>query len=175
MSEVLTIEELTQYAEKFLADKYGFKLAIPIKRNNRLTNTLGRYISCAETGQPLKIDLSGRLLEYGTEWAILDTLKHELIHYATHCLGENFDDGADFFENELRKHGVSPTRTITVGRFYITQCRACGKETTVTVKRQIERASDYVMGCCSSRYAYVGDVIYDGERREEIRFEQATA
>src|SRR5690625_3524081 len=133
----MTIEDLTEYAEKFLADKYGFKLAIPIKRNNRLTRTLGQYIS-DHRGQPLGIELSGRILDYGSKWAILDTLKHELIHYAVHCLGEDFNDGADYFENELRKQGVSSTGSKQGGRYLLMRRGESGKYIETRYKSHIQ-------------------------------------
>lgn len=171
----MTISELTKYAEKFLAENYGFKLAIPIRRNNRLTRSLGRYLQLTPGYAPYKIDLSGRLLDYGTPTVIIDTLKHELIHYAVHCLGEDWRDGAKYFENELKKHRVSSTNTNKVGIRYLTKCRSCGMESETKVKKQAERSYLYIMGCCASGYDYIGDVIYDGERRREIRFEKETA
>lgn len=165
----MTIEELTEYAEKFLADKYGFKLAIPIERNNRLTRTLGQYIS-NHRGQPLGIELSGRLLDYGSEWAILDTLKHELIHYAVHCLGEDFNDGADYFENELRKHGVGSSGSKQVGRYFLVECEECGKYCETRFKSHIQENSGAITRCCNAGFELVGEVIYDGIERREMLY-----
>jgi len=165
----MTIEELTEYAKKFLADKYGFKLAIPIERNNRLTRTLGQYIS-DRRGQPLGIELSGRLLDYGSKWVILDTLKHELIHYAVHCLGENFDDGAEYFENELHKHGVGSTGSKLVGRYFLVECEECGKYCETRFKSRVQKNSGAITKCCNARFELVGEVIYDGVNRRETMY-----
>lgn len=166
----MTIEELTAYAERFLADNYGFKLAIPIRRNNRLRRSLGVYKQLMPTYEPYCIELSGELLEFGTNGAILDTLKHELIHYAVHCLGEDWRDGAEYFENELQKHGVGSTNTKTVGKYFLIKCQTCGRESFTNIKRQVEKPYLYRMECCESLYEYTGDIIYNGEEREEIRF-----
>src|SRR5690625_1649013 len=81
----VTIQELEEFSIDFLASNYDLAFTIPIKRNNRLTRALGRYRHYL-SGNPINIELSGRLLDYGTKETILDTLKHELIHHALHML-----------------------------------------------------------------------------------------
>ena len=164
----ITVEYLTEYAEQFLADNYGFTLAIPIEINNRLRSTLGAYAVRMSTEEPVRIELAGYLIEYGAREAILDTLQHELIHYAVHALGKDRRDGADDFESELRKHGVSGTNTNWAGYYYITKCDACGEVSEIKTKRHITHADEYVTKCCRANYAHIGDVIYDGINRKEV-------
>lgn len=167
-TDEITIEYLTKYAEEFLADKYGFTLGISIVINNRLRTVMGSYVTGYSTYQPLHIEIAGYLIKYGAREAILDTLKHELIHYAVHALGKDFRDGADDFESELRRHGVSATNTNWAGYYYITKCDACGEVSEIKTKRHITHADEYVTKCCRANYVHMGDVIYDGINRKEV-------
>ena len=108
-------KELKAYAEKFLEKNYGTDLTIPIKISGRLTSSGGyfKYWEYIE-GEiaPTEILMSERFIasalldgQEGLE-AILDTLKHELIHYVLCKQGKDFDDGDYEFESELARLGV---------------------------------------------------------------------
>lgn len=107
-------KELEAYAEKFLKQNYNTTLTIPIKISGRLTST-GGYFQCRRTHnekQPVKIEISERFMasalhdgQEGLE-AILDVLKHELVHYVLCKQGKNFSDGDSDFESELARLNI---------------------------------------------------------------------
>lgn len=108
-------KELEKYAEKFLKQNYNTNLTIQIKISGRLTST-GGYFQCRRTHgnekQPVKIEMSERFIasalhdgQEGLE-AILDVLKHELVHYVLCKQGKNFNDGDDDFESELARLNI---------------------------------------------------------------------
>ncbi|MCA6607463.1 SprT-like domain-containing protein [Bacillus safensis] len=76
----VSVEELIAEAERFLAENYDMKLGIPIKRNNRLRNTLGWFQSSVKEGA-LDIEINGKLMDYASRSEVIDVLHHELIHY----------------------------------------------------------------------------------------------
>lgn len=116
-------QELTTASKEFLLKSYGIDLIIPIKVNKRLKTTLGRFRHYRNTNKPVDIELSGRLLEYGTIEQILSTLKHECIHYALYMLNKPYKDGQATFENELKKHNANSTGTQRlVDKRYIYAC-----------------------------------------------------
>lgn len=164
----IDVEYLTEKAERFLDEEYGTKLTIPIAINNRLRTTYGAYYTRAEDERPIRIEIAGHLLEYGTEDTVLDTLYHELIHHAVHLRGGDYADGSDDFESELRKHDVSSTETKVVGKWYLMTCRKCGNKTETRVRRQATNPEQYITGCCRSAYDVMGSVIYDGNKRKEV-------
>lgn len=104
-------KDLIDYAEKFLHDNYNMKLGVPIEIDGRLTRSGGSFHS-TRGRVSLKIKMSERFIgcalldpEEGI-LAILDVLKHELIHYVCCELGLNYSDGDYDFEKELAKHNI---------------------------------------------------------------------
>lgn len=161
MSYLLSNEYLINYATKFLRENFNIKLSIPIVRNNRLRTTLGRYVM-TNKGEPLKIDLSGSLLKYGTKESILGVLKHECIHYAFHIQGKNFRDGDPVFEATLQKFNAPSTKTLKVGKFYVFQCNKCNKESETKLKRLVHKPHEYRSVCCYGKIKVIGERIYRG-------------
>jgi SprT-like protein len=106
--------ELKEMCEYFVKNAYGVKLDVPVKINNRLKRTLGRFIE--KRGEAYKIEFSGILLTNGTEDQIMSVLKHECIHYALFKLGRKHRDGQEDFENELIKYNSHSTNTLHVAR-----------------------------------------------------------
>lgn len=157
----MTEEELFKKAATFLQENYGVSLHIPIKRNNRLRSTLGRFV-LSSNNQPLRIELAGNTLDYGTEDAIIGILKHECIHYVFHMKGESGSDGHPSFEAELKKHDAPSTKTSKIGKYYIFTCNACGKKSETRLKRLKRFPHKYRTGCCSSKLTVIGERIYDG-------------
>ena len=166
----MNVEQLTELAERFLEETYGLSLDIPIEINGRLRRSLGRYCTTIDY-EPLRIEIARYLIEYGTEFAILDTLKHELVHYAMHLLGRPFDDGHPEFEAELRRLGIHSTNTLAVGKRYIMKCDECGEVSETGIISHIKKPQHYRTKCCKSSYTYIGDAIYDGESRQEVLFD----
>lgn len=136
--------QLVSYANKFLQENYQMGMGIPLKINGRLKTVQGRFIS--RRGQkftPLRIELSKDLVEKASQEAILDTLRHELIHYALYMKGLPYKDGQSCFENELRKHNTSSTRTTgATGKRYVISCSKCNRLNTFV--RNTKRLRYYI-------------------------------
>ena len=114
-------KELEAYASKFLEKNYNTNLTVPIKISGRLTSAGGIFRARIMGGarEPLEIHISERFMagalhdgQEGLE-AILDTLKHELVHYALFKLGRDFRDGDHDFENELAKLNIGASGSIS--------------------------------------------------------------
>lgn len=112
-------KELETYANKFLEKNYNTSLTVPIKISGRLTSTGGYFKGRIEKGirKPMEIQMSERFMagalhdgQEGLE-AILDTLKHELVHYVLFKLGKEFRDGDSEFESELARLDIGTSGT----------------------------------------------------------------
>lgn len=157
----ITIEELTEIATDFLRENYGMELGIPIKRNNRLRRVQGRF-HASFTNESQLIDIAGFVFKYGTRDSVIDTLKHELIHYALLERDEPNDDGHPHFEAELRKHGVGSTKSNIIGLRYVAKCTGCGDNTYGRNKRIALPNQRFTSRCCRKPVNYVGERIYNG-------------
>jgi len=157
----LSIEQLTQIAINFLAEKYDLPLEIPIVINGRLRTAMGRYLSSCED-KPESIELAGFLMKYGAQSVIIDTLYHECVHYALHVKGEPNADGHPHFESELRKHGVGSTQSNRVGYYVAYTCSECGTEAQARGKRLLREHHGRVTRCCRAKIINVCELIYDG-------------
>lgn len=162
-NEKLSLDEIRDYASYFLERNYNMTLSIPITQNNRLTRALGRYRHTSIGGEAVDIQLSGKLLKHATNNIILDTLKHELIHHALHIQGKPYRDGQVYFENELKKHGVSSTNTNKVGEYFILECNNCKKESETYRTAIVNNLQRYTTKCCNEKMTYINNVIYNGE------------
>ncbi|WP_056683728.1 SprT-like domain-containing protein [Cytobacillus solani] len=157
----MSIEELTLHAEDFLRKHYDMELAIPIRKNSRLKRTLGCFITVKQQAEC--IEIAGYLMDYGATEVVLDTLYHELIHYALFTQGKPYQDGRVEFENELRKHGVSSTNTpVKVGKYIEYYCTKCGKEYETERQRVFKYPHLYRSRCCKAPINVVDFRIYDG-------------
>lgn len=112
-------KDLEAYANKFLEKNYNTSLTVPIKISGRLTSTGGYFKARIEKGirKPMEIQMSERFIasalhdgQEGLE-AILDTLKHELVHYVLFKLGKEFRDGDCEFESELARLDIGTSGT----------------------------------------------------------------
>lgn len=157
---------LIKYARKFLKDHFNIELKIPIERNNRLRSTLGRYISDVK-GNPVRIELSGNLLTYGTEKTILGVLKHECIHYAYHLQGKDMRDGNPAFERTLQQFHAPSTHTLKVGKYYTYQCTNCKQTGESRLQRLARYPNEYRTNCCRSPLTITGEKIYRGSIDEQ--------
>lgn len=104
-------KDLGAYANEFLEKNYNTNLTVPIKISGRLTSSGGYFHGIIRGGvrEPMEIQLSERFIssalhdgQEGLE-AILDTLKHELVHYVLFKQGRKFHDGDCEFESELAR------------------------------------------------------------------------
>lgn len=161
MNVLFTEEELTKYAERFLKDNFNIDLLIPIKRNNRLRTSLGRYVM-DNASNPIRIELSGKLLTYGKESTIIGVLKHECIHYAYHVQGKDMRDGHPQFEKALQQFNAPSTESLKVGKFYTFECVGCKKRGETQLKRLAFKPEDYRTHCCQEKLRIVRETIYRG-------------
>jgi len=157
----MNMEDVNIFAKQFLKRHYNIELTIPIKRNNRLRTTQGRYVT-KQDGTPVHIDVSGQTLEYGSKEAIKGVIKHECIHFALHQLGKPYKDGSRLFEAELAKHQAPSTRTIQIGKLFTFTCNNCGKSGETRRKQLVKTPARYRTACCGSTLTVTGEKIYDG-------------
>lgn len=160
----MDFEYLRKYAESFLNKNYRLSLKIPLTINNRLRVTQGSFVTNYNETEARRIELSGDLIQYGTENVILDTLRHELVHYALFSLGKPFDDGDDYFENELKKLNVSATETVYVGIDTVYKCSKCNQEYETSLKKVWKTPNIYKTVCCGEKISVLGRRIYNGEK-----------
>lgn len=162
----LKLEKLVQIAKQFTKEEYNLKLDIPIKINNRLKTTLGRY-RATRTGEPKQIDVSGKLLTYADDRVAISVIKHEAVHFALNKLNKPYRDGEPYFENELiRLNLPSSTKReraiLFVGEKYIFHCKQCKRHLQTSIKRVKNKTNSYKSKCCNSEIQYVKTVISDG-------------
>lgn len=102
--------QMKVYSRNFLKENFDMKLEIPIKIDGRLTRTGGSYHHTTKKALMIKVSerfMYGALLDE-TEGvgAILDILEHELVHYALHMQGKDYNDGSKEFEETLARLNV---------------------------------------------------------------------
>ena len=166
----MNIKYLTKYAERFLEDSYSLSLDIPIVINNRIKNCMGAFIYTNKKGA-IKIELSGYMIKYGTENTVLDTLKHELVHYALYSLNKPCKDGQEYFENELKRLSISETRSVTIGKFMEYICPKCQRDSVTETKKMMVNPHLYRTRCCNEPIKPTKFIICNGE--EELEFPYA--
>lgn len=165
----VTVEEMTVEAEQFLKEAYNLTLDIPIKRNNRLKATLG-WFSFNKKHGALDIEISGKFMDYGSRSDVIDCLRHELVHYALYTLGKPYNDGDAYFEEELRKHGISSSGSgpYLFGPVVRYDCEACNKHAVGDNLSVLKRPQRFRSKCCGAKLINVRkDTIY-GDYKEEL-------
>jgi len=158
---LISEKELIEIAQTFLRENYQTDLDIPIKRNNRLRTTLGRFVISSDQ-RPLRIEIAGNTLKYGSPQAIVGILKHECIHYIFHKQGKQASDGDPYFEAELKKHGAPSTNSSKIGLYYVYSCNACGERNETRLKQLKHTPEKYQTSCCRSTLKIIGERVYDG-------------
>ena len=166
-------KELEAYSRMFLEKNYNESLTIPIKISGRLTSAGGYFKARIQKGirKPMEIQMSERFIasalhdgQEGLE-AILDTLKHELVHYVLFKLGKEFRDGDYEFESELERLNIGTSGTTnkklvkskklnvwySVVDIYEQQCYDVSKDKVVTFKTYKNHAQKQARG---SRIGY---------------------
>lgn len=124
-------QELMKIANEFLQENYNMKMEIPLKFNTRLKSTLGRFMYTKHGHKivPISIELSVEALTVRPKEQIIDIFKHELVHYACCFTEKPFGDGQSYFENELKRLGISRTNTFKpMGKIHKYTCKNCGSE-----------------------------------------------
>lgn len=154
------LKQYQRFAQRFLKQYYGLSLTVPLKINGRLKRTFGRFIHDTQ-GRPCSIELSRTFVCEHPEHEVLDVLRHELIHYALFTLGKPHTDSSPIFQAELRKHGVSKTRTYPyrgLGHRY--RCTKCQRQ--IFRIRRISRLHRKVCATCRGKISYEGVVYLPG-------------
>ena len=167
--EVYTVkeEELTQFATQFLRTNFHIDLSIPIVRNNRLRSSYGRYVMTNKQ-HPVRIEIAGKTLDYGTVEAIKGIIKHECIHYALHMQGQSMRDGHPVFEETLRQYNAPSTNTMKIGLFYLFRCEICVR-TYETNRKQISKTpKKYRTKCCNGKITIMETRKYDGKHFSKV-------
>ncbi|MHC8516825.1 SprT family zinc-dependent metalloprotease [Sporosarcina sp. ITBMC105] len=156
----MTLDQITEYAREFLRNSYGMEMVEPIKRNNRLTRSMARYVYYGE--EESHIEIAGFMLKYAADCVIKAVIRHECVHYAMHRLCRPFDDGQAEFEAELKKRDAPSTGLLKVGEFYDCECSKCGSKWDSDCPRLLRNPTKYVSVCCRAKIE-VGEVrILDG-------------
>lgn len=155
------VNHLEEVAEDFLLDNFDLTLDIPIRISNRMTRTFGSFVRTRNrvTGEIKckEIVISSNLYKYHGYDKMIDTLKHECIHYALYLLGRPYKDGQAYFENTLKEHGVSSTGTTKYkGKAHQYTCTGC-KNTFKQTRRF--NTDKYRCSHCKGQLVYVNQVI----------------
>lgn len=108
---MLTINQLKQYANKFLMENYHMYLDVPLRLNGRMKTTFG-WFRHQRNGAPLSVELNKYFVENNEATVVIDVLKHELCHYALFMQGRPYKDGQSEFENELKRLNIISQSTI---------------------------------------------------------------
>lgn len=158
---ITSVKELQEVANDFLKENFNLTLDIPIRVSNRMTRTMGRFVRTqnriTKEITPKEIVISGNVIKYYSTHELIDTLKHECVHYALYTLGKPFADGEAYFENTLNKLSVSSTMTTQYkGKAHKYRCLDCKNEF-----RQTRRfnTSKYRCSRCKGTLDYVCEVL----------------
>ena len=156
-----SVGHLERVADDFLMENFNLTLDIPIRISNRMTSTFGKFVLIRDrlTGETKskEIVISSNLYNYHGYHKMIDTLKHECIHYALYTLDKPFRDGETYFENTLKEHGVSSTRTTAYkGKAHLYTCKSC--DNSFKQKRRFN-TDKYVCSKCKGQLKYVKQVI----------------
>jgi len=155
-TSALTIQRLTDFANNWLQETYGIGLKVPIEIRSSLKRTLGYFQYKQSKKEPIKIALAAKLFTHYPKEAVYDVLKHELVHYALYMLDKPHKDGHPYFENELKRLGVSPTNTYKAKGFYhVYRCSSCNQVISLRA-RQITKLENYRSRCCRAKLKYDG-------------------
>ena len=147
-SELEEIQKILENEAKyFLAKHFNMELEIPIEINARLIRTMGFFEHSTSSKRPIKISISKRMIVcaivMGEMDVVLDTLRHELVHYALYMDDKAYRDGQLDFETKIMELGVGSSgatkvdkiKTNKVGRFYrmlpVYTCTKCNDRVTV--------------------------------------------
>lgn len=161
-SELEEIQKILENEAKyFLAKHFNMELEIPIEINARLIRTMGFFEHSSSSKRPIKISISKRMIAcaiiMGEIDVVIDTLRHELVHYALYMDDKEYRDGQLDFETKIMELGVGSSgatkidkvKTDKVSRFYrmlpVYTCTKCNDK--VTVRCGLSRGK-VMIRCC---------------------------
>lgn len=126
------ITKLEKHANEFLKKEFNLTLEIPIKISGRLKRAAGMYSylydEYSKKITPQKIQIARFAVENNTVEDVIDTLEHELVHYALCIRGEKFHDEDLNFINTCKRLGVPLSHDLK-SDYKIFKCKKCGKIT----------------------------------------------
>lgn len=121
--------KMLAHAENFLAEHFKMPLSIPIEINNRLRSSGGLF-KFRNDGRghftPLKIEIAKFMIESGTMTEIIETLEHELVHYALCALKLPHKDSDSFFQMTCQNLNVPMSHKV-IKNLYQYECVDCHK------------------------------------------------
>jgi SprT-like protein len=157
----MDFETINREARNFLIEEYNLYLPFDVEINGRLTRTFGRFVH--REREALKVELSRHFVENNKREAVLDVLKHELIHFAMFVKGKQHEDGSRDFERELERLGVVSQKNVHKYDFKVKPknyniygCSKCKK----TIKRIKKLDTNKWMCSCG------GNLIHNGKTKE---------
>ena len=174
------LENEAKYLLKTKFEK-ELNLNIPIEINGRLTKTLGAFYH--NNYRALKIGISkkqviGAVIDGNIE-PILDTLRHEVVHYAMYTLKKGYNDGDKDFEDTLEKLGIGASGATSKKRIKsqkemvwysmkdVYTCSGCGVEHKAEHKKT--STTYYRCSKCLVRLNKTGTALY---RNKSERFNE---
>lgn len=146
----LTVDDLYEEAERFLWDKFGLSLTIPIEIDEDMSLEGGAFEHTSR--KACAIYIADFVMKIAEDEVIYDILRHELIHFALFTMRKPFNDGDPFFEETLAKHGVGSSGTDMIGVYHIYVCHGCGEEVPWHTKFAEGEMEEYLTTCCSDKF-----------------------
>lgn len=143
---MVTIRDLYEEAERFLNERYGINLMMPITVAE-LPDDIQGYYEHRGT-KPSVIVIARDVMTFGSDEHVYDILRHELVHYAMHVLGRPNRDGDAEFEAELERQGVCHSFTSLLGRYHMYACSGCSAELPSRKRFSEEQLRVIVTACC---------------------------
>ena len=153
----MKVKQLEEIANEFL-EEYGMTLKIPIVINNRLRKLMGAFVYT--NSEPVRIEIAGDMIKYAHSDFIIDTLKHELIHYALYEMKQPFDDKDQNFINECNRLGVTLSGTNYVGLGYEVKCCSCDQILWTNYKSIFK--TKFISNCCESEIKPYRQIVNNG-------------
>lgn len=147
------VKQLEEIANDFLKKNFSMKLTVPIRICNRITMVAG-YLRTVND-EPAEVVISGNLIKYYTTAEVIETLKHECVHYALLLLNKPYEDGDEYFENTLKQLGLTAILRYK-GKAHVYRCTGCNHNI-----RRIRRfnVARYQCSGCKGRFEYVREVL----------------
>lgn len=160
IEKITSAADLEKIASEFLQENYNMELEIPININGRLSRALGRFDYYRHGRKAVKIHISKKLVDYHPVEDVIDTLKHELVHYAvfSNNKGQEHRDGHEVFESELKRLGIGRTGTLKgLHPKHVYSCTGCNKpENEIKRNSRLNLKRNYTTRCCDAPLKYEG-------------------
>lgn len=170
------IKSFINYANEIVGDIPSAK-DVPVEIDGRMTKTLGyfQFEQSRKTGKivPCKFKFAKKLFEYYNRKDIIDTIKHEVIHYIVTLRYQKDMQHNEVFKQFCRVLGVNdaqyfkakPIKPIPkIEPRYIIKCKNCGaiaKRKKMGDDRAFEILANCRCGNCHGEFNYIHDTKTD--------------